>query len=92
MPSSNTTYSVPEEARKLFETGILNNPLMSGIPVETKSLSKHVTFEGSTKPIIPINWRFAESISSLKAFEATMLNLLIMRKYRVPALDVAINT
>jgi len=85
-------YSVPREARALFEEGILNNPLMSTLPTELKPLSKHVTFTGTEKPSIPINWRFAESISALKAFEATMLNHLLTRKYGIQPVDIAINT
>ncbi|KIK51480.1 hypothetical protein GYMLUDRAFT_50511 [Collybiopsis luxurians FD-317 M1] len=65
---------------------------MKGLPTELESLSKHVRFEGSSKPNIPINWRFAESISALKAFEATMLNSLITRKYKIEPADVVINT
>lgn len=85
-------YSVPLEARAVFEDGILNNPLMSGFPAELESFSKHVQFKGSARPSIPINWRFSESISALKAFEASMLNCLITRKYNVPPANVVIDT
>ncbi|KAI1482857.1 CoA-transferase family III [Daldinia eschscholtzii] len=74
-------YSVPQEAQRVFQDGILNNPLMKDLPQELYSLSQAVQFEGSAKPNIPINWRFAESISAMKAFEATMLNYLITKKY-----------
>lgn len=87
-----TSYSVPQEARKVFEEGIIHNPLMKDLPVELQSLSKCVRFEGSSKPSIPINWRFAESISAMKAFEATMLNHLITRKYKVEPPAITINT
>ncbi|KAI1776977.1 CoA-transferase family III [Hypoxylon cercidicola] len=90
MPS--TDYSVPQQAQSVFENGILNNPLMKDLPPELHSLSKHVRFEGTSNPSIPVNWRFAESISALKAFEATMLNHLIIRKYKVEPADVTINT
>ncbi|KIK51501.1 hypothetical protein GYMLUDRAFT_252022 [Collybiopsis luxurians FD-317 M1] len=86
------SYSVPHEAQILFKNGILRNPLMKDLPTEVESLSNHVKFEGSSKPNIPINWRFAESISALKAFEATMLNSLITRKYKVDPADIVINT
>lgn len=86
------SYSVPQEARILFEEGIINNPLMIDLPAELRSLSKYIRFEGSSKPSIPINWRFAESISAMKAFEATMLNHLITRKYKVDPSAVTINT
>ncbi|KAF5371039.1 hypothetical protein D9757_010309 [Collybiopsis confluens] len=85
-------YSIPEEAQKLFLNGILKNTLMRGLPAELDSLSKHVQFEGSSKPSIPINWRFSESISALKAFEATMLNSLLTRKYKIEPVDITINT
>ncbi|KAI2781687.1 CoA-transferase family III [Daldinia loculata] len=89
---SSIDYSVPQEAQRLFQDGILNNPLMKGLPQELQSLSKTVQFEGSAKPSIPINWRFAESISAMKAFEATMLNYLITKKYNVAPSNVSINT
>ena len=87
-----SVYSVPEEAKKVFEDGILNNPLMKDLPTHFESLAKHVKFEGTSKPSIPINWRFAESISALKAFEAVLLNNLLTRKYEVDPVDVTINT
>jgi hypothetical protein len=89
---SHAEYSVPHEAKSLFEDGILRNPLQKGLPSELEALAKHVHFEGSSAPSIPINWRFAESVSALKAFEATMLNLLVSRKYNVEPSDIAINT
>lgn len=89
---SNDQYSVPAESQKLLEEGILKNPLMSDLPSELTSLSKHIRFEGSDKPIIPINWRFAESISAIKAFEATMLNYLLTKKYGIEPVKININT
>ncbi|KAI0866503.1 CoA-transferase family III domain-containing protein [Xylaria cubensis] len=89
---AHTEYSVPQEAKSLFEDGILRNPLHKGLPSEIEALAKHVHFEGSSRPSIPINWRFAESISALKAFEATMLNLLVSRKYNVEPSEITINT
>ncbi|KAI8961389.1 CoA-transferase family III [Daldinia sp. FL1419] len=85
-------YSVPQEAEKLFQDGILNNPLMKDLPRELHSLSRNVQFEGSARPSIPINWRFAESISAMKAFEATMLNYLITKKYNIAPSNIKINT
>ncbi len=87
-----TEYSVPHEARDLFEDGILRNPLQKDLPSGLEDLAKHVHFKGSNRPSVPINWRFAESISALKAFEATMLNLLVSRKYNVEPSDITINT
>ncbi|RAH78834.1 CoA-transferase family III [Aspergillus japonicus CBS 114.51] len=91
MPSA-STYSVPKESNQVFETGILNNPLFSHLPPELRKLAQYVQFVGSGQPSIPINWRFAESISALKAFEATMVNHLITRKYQVDPVGVTINT
>ncbi|KAI0967716.1 CoA-transferase family III domain-containing protein [Xylaria arbuscula] len=85
-------YSVPHEARNLFEDGILRNPLQKDLPPGLEALAKHVHFKGSKLPSVPINWRFAESISALKAFEATMLNLLVSRKYNVEPSDITIDT
>lgn len=90
---TSTDYSVPREAQRVFEDGILRNPLMKDlIPLELQSLAKYARFEGSSNPSIPVNWRFAESISALKALEATMLNYLITRKYKTEPTDVTINT
>jgi hypothetical protein len=41
---------------------------------------------------MPINWRFAESISALKGLEATILNVLLARKYGIEPQEVVINT
>ncbi|OTA78492.1 hypothetical protein M434DRAFT_245102 [Hypoxylon sp. CO27-5] len=90
MDSSN--YSVPQQAQSVFEEGILENPLIKNLSPGLRSLSKYVHFEGSSKPNIPINWRLAESISALKAFEATTLNYLLTRKYKIEPADITINT
>lgn len=87
-----SNYSVPQEARKLLEEGILENPSMSSLPADLKTLAKHVRFEGADKPSVPINWRFAESVSALKALEATMLNALLIRKYGTSPANITINT
>lgn len=86
-------YSVTEEAKKLFHTGILENPLISKyLPSEAIEFANSVTFEGNSKPSIPINWRFAESISALKAYEATLINILLKRKYGLEPQKIKINT
>lgn len=87
-----TSYSVPDEARKLFYNGILNNPSMSDLPSDLHDLAKLVHFEGNATPSIPINWRLAESISALKALEATLVNAILKQKYRVEPAKVVINT
>lgn len=85
-------YSIPDEARDLFRRGILDNPLMTNLPSDLQDLGKLVHFEGNATPSIPINWRLAESISSLKAFEATLVNAILKRKYGVDPVNVTINT
>jgi hypothetical protein len=87
------TYSVQEQAREVFLNGILNNPLVcKDLPPDVKKCSSSIRFEGAAKPSLPVNWRFAESISALKAFEATLLNVLLLRKYNVEPPRVVINT
>ena len=88
-----TPYSIPTETQRIFDNGILNNPLIaSTLPKGIKLCANVVRFEGSDKPSIPINWRFAESISALKGFEAAVLNLLLKQKYGIEPQDAVINT
>lgn len=90
---SSDQYSVPEEARLLLQKGILSNPLVAKhLPSGALEASRLVSFDGSATPSIPINWRFAESISSLKGLEATVLNVLLKRKYGIEPVKVNINT
>lgn len=87
------TYSIPQQARKLLDEGILHNPLIAkSLPPEASEYGAKIKYVGSNLPSIPINWRFAESISSLKGLEATMLNVLLARKYGIEPQDVVINT
>ncbi|KAK0658483.1 Acetyl-CoA:oxalate CoA-transferase [Lasiodiplodia hormozganensis] len=87
------SYSIPEETEKIFHEGILKNPLIAKVlPPEAEELAGYVKFEGSRLPSVPINWRFAESVSSLKALEATMVNVLLKKKYNVQPQKVTINT
>lgn len=87
------SYSVPEEAKLLLESGIISNPLIAkNLPSGALEASRAVSFEGSATPSIPINWRFAESISSLKGLEATVLNVLLQRKYGIDPVKININT
>jgi hypothetical protein len=87
------TYSVPFQTRKLLDEGILRNPLIAkSLPPETENFGAKVTYVGSDAPSIPINWRFAESISSLKGLETTLLNVLLSRRYGVDPQEVVINT
>ena len=87
------TYSIPSETQKVFENGMINNPLIaSTLPKGIAEAAAKVRFEGTDKPSIPINWRFAESISALKGLEAAMINVLLQRKYGVEAQEAVINT
>lgn len=92
MGSVGQEYSVPEEAKAIFEKGILNNPIVPELPPDIFDAAKLVHFGGNDRPSIPINWRFAESVSALKAFEASMLNVLRKEKYGVEHSEVNVNT
>lgn len=86
-------YSKLEQTKEVFLKGILENRLISKhFPPEAAQCAAEIRFEGSEEPTIPINWRFAESISALKALEATFLNVLLLRKYGVKPPRVTINT
>lgn len=90
---SESSYSVPDEAQKVFREGILKDPLMAGrLPSELQTIAEKIKFTGTSTPSVPINWRFAECMSALKALEASMLSLLLQRKYGVSPREVTINT
>lgn len=86
-------YSIPKVTNQIFQDGLLKNPLIRPtLPEEIDECAKKVRFEGNNKPSIPINWRFAESIASLKGLEASMINVLLKRKYGVEPQEAVINT
>jgi hypothetical protein len=88
-----TTYSIPQETQVVFQDGILRNPLIATtLPKEIEECARAVRFEGADRPSIPINWRFAESISALKGLEAAMVNVLLKRKYNLEPQEAVINT
>jgi hypothetical protein len=90
---TSTTYSIPKETQKVFKDGILKNPLIaSTLPKDIEESAKTVRFEGTDSPSLPINWRFAESISALKGLEAAMINVLLKRKYGLEPQEAVINT
>jgi hypothetical protein len=90
---TNLTYSVPQQSQQLFQKGIVENPLiLKHAPKDIDGYASKIRFEGNHSPTIPINWRFAESVSALKAFEAVMILALLKRKYSVEAEKVLINT
>ncbi len=86
-------YSVPTEAAHTFQTGILQNELISkSLPPEVHETARNISFTGTYRPRIPINWRFAESAASLKALEASVIGALLKRKFGLPAPRVVIDT
>ena len=86
-------YSVPKEAEKVFKDGLLENPLVSkDLPAGFEKYAEKIKFEGSNFPSIPVNWRFAESISALKGLEALFVQALLDKKYRVPPQEIIIDT
>jgi crotonobetainyl-CoA:carnitine CoA-transferase CaiB-like acyl-CoA transferase len=84
-------YSVPEASFQVLIDGILNNPKTKA-PDYVKALASNVHFKGTDSPSIPINWRFAESISAIKAYEGLSLAALISQKYKTEAPVVTIDT
>ncbi|QDS75630.1 hypothetical protein FKW77_006798 [Venturia effusa] len=86
-------YSVPAAARSVFEEGILRNPLVAkDLPKDAEELGKKIIFGGNDAPSIPINWRFAESVSALKGMEAVMVLALLRRKYGIDVAEVKIDS
>lgn len=93
MNGFHSEYSVPAQTRSVFEDGILNNPLIArDLPEDAKELGKKIKFDGNDAPTIPINWRFAESVSALKGMEAVMVLALLKKKYNTDVKEVKINT
>lgn len=91
--SVHVPYSVPAETSKVFKEGILSNPLISKyLPPEINQACAYISFTGSETPSLPVNWRFAEAVASLKALEATLVNILLKRKYGLEFQPVSINT
>ena len=91
--STTEAYSVPEEAANVLNAGIIHNPLLVGnIPANAAALAQNIKFSGSSKPNIPVNWRFAESISALKGLEALWLNALLELRYKASPVEIEINT
>ena len=86
------SWNLIDESYKLLQTGILDNPLINkSLPKDAATYASKVKFTGHTQPAIPIPWRFAESVSALKALEAITVGGLLKAKYGVEAQDVEIN-
>ncbi|PCG91940.1 CoA-transferase family III [Penicillium occitanis (nom. inval.)] len=92
VPQAVSSYSVLSESKRLLTKALLNNPKISkDIPRDAIDFAPRVTFTGSEVPSIPVNWRFAESVASLKAFEACIVSALLKRKYNVELTGASIN-
>ncbi|WEW55601.1 hypothetical protein PRK78_001032 [Emydomyces testavorans] len=87
-----TLYSVPRQASKVFREGLLSGSRTKEHLINGLGKYATVAFEGSQDPILPINWRFAESVSALKALEATYVNAILHKLYGVPPQKALINT
>lgn len=86
-------YSVPLAANKVYEEGIISNPLIAkDLPPEAKDKKTKITFTGSRNPSLPVNWRLAEAVSSLKALEATLVDVILQRRYGLEPHQITINT
>jgi hypothetical protein len=91
--SAAACYSIPLTTAQILQTGLLQNPLIAPtLPPEISECAAPIRFVGTDKPSIPINWKFAESIASLKGLEAAMINVLLKRKYGVEPQEVVIDT
>ncbi|KAK4506124.1 hypothetical protein PRZ48_004089 [Zasmidium cellare] len=87
------TYSKPNETKKVFENDILSNPLIApSLPAKIRDAASHVHFTGDDSPSLPVNWRFAEAVSALKGLEASLVNVILDKKYHTAMRDVTINT
>jgi crotonobetainyl-CoA:carnitine CoA-transferase CaiB-like acyl-CoA transferase len=87
------SYSIPAECEKLLYSALLKNPKITpDLPEEATAFASKIRFTGKDLPQIPINWRFAESAASLKAFEACVVAALVKRKYNVDLSGAHIDT
>ncbi|KAF9057037.1 CoA-transferase family III domain-containing protein [Panaeolus papilionaceus] len=73
-------YSIPNEAQALLINGIIHNPLLRSLPAEVVDAAQFISFKGGKNPVVPINWRFAESISAIKGWQGAMINVLNKRR------------
>ena len=85
-------YSIPKESRRILEHEILEHPGHTDLPPTAKKYFDLIKFIGQDAPRMAINWRLAESISSLKGLEAVLINHLLKEKYGIDPLEVTIDT
>ncbi|KAL6817577.1 putative L-carnitine dehydratase [Trichoderma camerunense] len=87
------TYAVPVAANQVYDKGIISNPLIAkDLPAEVLKKSTNIVFTGSDSPSLPVNWRLAEAVSSLKALEAALVDVILQRRYGLEPHRVTINT
>lgn len=93
LANGSSAYSVPLETSKVFRDNILaDERIAKDIPSDAKEAAKQIKFVGSPEPSLPINWRFAEAVASLKGLESCLVNALIRQKYNAELQDVTIDT
>ena len=91
--SNEVSYSVPSATAKVYQEGILSNPLIAkDLPTEVQQSLTKINFVGSDSPSLPVNWRLAEAVSSLKALEATLVDVILQRRHGCGSHQVTINT
>ncbi|KEF59506.1 uncharacterized protein A1O9_04350 [Exophiala aquamarina CBS 119918] len=87
------SYSIQSESKRLLTQSLLGNPRFSSqLPPEARDFASRISFKGSPLPTLAINWRFAESASSLKGLEACLISALVKRKYGARLKGAHINT
>ncbi|TFK34340.1 CoA-transferase family III domain-containing protein [Crucibulum laeve] len=86
------SYSIPAESKKLLHDELVNNKLHNSAPKEIREAAKYIHYTGSRLPVVPINWRFAESVAAVKGYYGAMLNVLLKKKYGIPYQSISINT
>lgn len=92
VPNKSSSWNLIDESYKLLQTGILDNPLINkSLPKDAATFASKIKFTGHTSPAIPIPWRFAESVATLKALEAIVISGLLKAKYNLPPQDVEID-
>ncbi|RSL77688.1 hypothetical protein CEP51_008829 [Fusarium floridanum] len=86
-------YSVPASTADVYRQGILENPLISNdLPTEVRNGARTINFTGSNNPSLPVNWRFTEAVSSLKALEAALVDVILQRRHGLEPHQITINT
>lgn len=86
------SYSVPRQAERIFHEELLENPLISKyLPAGIEDAASKIQFTGKDAPTMPVSWRLAESACALLALEASLVGLLLEKKYGVSAPEVEIN-